>query len=170
MNKVLVRWNGLEGELAAATILPCCGSKAWAQALVARRPIEDEASLLELSDEVWTGLAAPDWLEAFATHPRIGERRAPAPASAQSAVWSAQEQQQASAADETVQSALAEGNQEYERKFGRVFLVCATGKSAAEILTILKRRLQNDEATELREAAEEQRKITNLRLKKWLSA
>jgi 2-oxo-4-hydroxy-4-carboxy-5-ureidoimidazoline decarboxylase len=170
MNKVLMRWNGLGVEVAAAEILPCCGSKAWAQALVARRPIEGEASLLELSDEVWNGLPASDWLEAFATHPRIGERKAPAPASVQSAAWSAEEQQQASAADERVQSALAEGNREYERRFGPVFLVCATGKSAAEILAILRRRLQNDEATELREAAEEQRKITNLRLKKWLSA
>jgi 2-oxo-4-hydroxy-4-carboxy-5-ureidoimidazoline decarboxylase len=169
MNKVLKRWNGLGTEFAVAEILPCCGSKAWAEALTARRPIADEASLLRLSDQVWDGLPAPDWLEAFATHPRIGERKAPVRASAQSAAWSAQEQQ-ASAADETVQSALAEGNREYERKFGRVFLVCATGKSAAEILAILKRRLQNGEATELREAAEEQRKITNLRLTKWLSA
>ncbi len=107
-------------------------------------------------------------MEAFSKHPRIGERKAPLAASAQSAAWSAQEQRNVAEAGESVQLALAEGNREYERRFDRVFIVCATGKSASEILEILRRRLRNDDATELREAAEEQRKITNIRLKKWL--
>lgn len=169
MNKTLMHWNGLSVELAAAEVLPCCGSKAWARMLAARRPLPDEASLLVASDEIWNRLPQQDWLEAFSTHPRIGERKAPPLASAQSATWSGQEQK-AAATDRNLQSALAEGNREYERKFGRVFLVCATGKSAVEILAILGRRLHNDDAAELREAAEEQRKITNLRLKKWLSS
>jgi 2-oxo-4-hydroxy-4-carboxy-5-ureidoimidazoline decarboxylase len=169
MSKVLARWNGLEAEQAAKEILPCCGSRAWARALAARRPLENESSLVRCSDEIWNGLPLEDWLEAFSSHPRIGERKAPPPASSQSAAWSQQEQKNIADAGEQGQSALASGNREYERRFGRVFLVCATGKSASEILAILEQRLQNDDATELQEAAEEQRKITNLRLKKWLS-
>ncbi|MGB8065135.1 MAG: 2-oxo-4-hydroxy-4-carboxy-5-ureidoimidazoline decarboxylase [Candidatus Sulfotelmatobacter sp.] len=168
MSKVLDRWNQLPAREAAQQILPCCGSRAWARELAARRPLRDEASLLAASDEIWNSLGEQDWGEAFSTHPRIGERKAPAMASAQSATWSAQEQRDVASAKETVQRALAEANREYERRFGRVFIVCATGKGASEILEILRRRLQNDEATELRESAEEQRKITNLRLKKWL--
>jgi 2-oxo-4-hydroxy-4-carboxy-5-ureidoimidazoline decarboxylase len=87
----------------------------------------------------------------------------------QSAAWSAQEQQNVATAEDGIRSDLAEANREYERQFGRVFIVCATGKSASETLDILRQRLQNDDATELRQAAEEQRKITNIRLKKWLS-
>ncbi len=169
MNEVLDRWNQLSSQEAAQDILSCCGSGAWARELAARRPFPHEASLIAASDDIWRRLPAHDWLDAFAKHPRIGERKAPLVASAQSASWSAQEQQSLAAAAESVQSALAEANREYEQRFGRVFIVCATGKSAAEMLYTLKHRLQNDEATELQEAAEEQRKITNLRLKKWLS-
>lgn len=165
--EVLARWNQLPAEQAAREILPCCGSAEWARELARRRPFQDEISLTAASDKIWASLGTEDWMEAFSKHPRIGERKAPGAASAQSAAWSAQEQRSA-AADESLQLALAKGNQEYEQKFGRVFIVCATGKSAAEILEILHRRLRKDDATELREAAEEQRKITNLRLKKWL--
>jgi len=164
----LAAWNRLSLDAAASAILPCCGSRSWARGLVARRPLLDETALLAASDETWHNLAESDWLEAFQSHPRIGESRAPAAAPAQSASWSAQEQKQAQDSDEATRLALAQGNREYEERFHRVFIVCATGKSAAEILENLHRRLQNDAATELREAAEEQRKITNLRLKKWL--
>ena len=166
---MLALWNGLSPELATAQILPCCGSSVWAAELSARRPLSDEASLLAASDEIWRGLDPGDWLEAFSKHPRIGERRAPSAASSQSASWSAQEQKDVAAAAESVQQALAAANHTYEQRFGRVFIVCATGKSAEEMLNILQQRLQNDEATELHAAAEEQRKITNLRLKKWLN-
>ena len=108
-------------------------------------------------------------MEAFSKHPRIGERKAPAAARSQSAQWSTQEQQNIAASEEGVQSALRQANEEYEGRFGRVFIVCATGKSATEMLEILRRRLHNDDAAELREAAEEQRKITNIRLRKWLN-
>lgn len=170
MSNVLDRWNELIAESAAAEVMSCCGSEAWAHELAARRPFENEGMLLIASDEIWNRLDAQHWLEAFSKHPRIGERRAPSGASAQSAVWSAKEQRTAAATDENHQVALAEANQEYERRFGRVFIVCATDKSATEILGILRQRLRNDDATELRVAAEEQRKITNLRLKKWLEA
>jgi 2-oxo-4-hydroxy-4-carboxy-5-ureidoimidazoline decarboxylase len=169
MSDVLARWNQLPEEEAAQEILPCCGSMAWARHLVSRRPLQDQTVLLAVSDEAWGHVTKEDLMEAFSKHPRIGERKAPQVASARSAAWSLQEQQKVADAGEPVQLALAEGNREYERRFGRVFLVCATGKSAPEILEILRRRLGNDDSTELLVAAEEQRKITNLRLKKWLS-
>jgi 2-oxo-4-hydroxy-4-carboxy-5-ureidoimidazoline decarboxylase len=168
MSGVLDRWNQLPAQEAAQQILPCCGSMTWARELAARRPLPDETSLLTASDRIWNSLREQDWVEAFSKHPRIGERKAPAVASAQSASWSAQEQQNVASAGEAVQQALAEANREYEQRFNRVFIVCATGKSASEILHILRRRLQNDDDDELREAVEEQRKITNLRLKKWI--
>jgi len=168
MSEVLARWNRLSAEEAAREILPCCGSVAWARGLVERRPIDDDTSLMAASDETWWNLRPSDWMEAFSKHPRIGERKAPAAASPQSAAWSTQEQRNVADAGESVQVALAEGNREYERRFDRVFIVCATGKSASELLEILRRRLRNDDSTELREAAEEQRKITNIRLRRWL--
>lgn len=134
-----------------------------------RRPIDDEAVLVSASDEIWNHLEAQDWMEAFSKHPRIGERKAPSATASQSNVWSAQEQQNVGSAGEDVQMALAEANAEYERRFGRVFIVCAAGKSAPEMLDILRGRLGNDDDMELRVAAEEQRKITNIRLKKWLA-
>src|SRR6267143_1475589 len=119
--------------------------------------------------EIWRGLGEADWLEAFKSHPRIGESRAEEVSPAQSSAWSAQEQQKAATADEAVKMALKWGNREYEQKFGRIFIVCATGKSASEILEILRRRLHNDDATELQLAAEEQRQIMHIRLKKWIA-
>ena len=107
-------------------------------------------------------------MEAFRSHPRIGESRAAQPAPAQSATWSAQEQQKVAVAGDAVKTVLAQANQEYEQRFPHLFIVCATGKSVPEILEILRRRLRNDGPTELREAAEQQRQITRVRLTKWL--
>jgi OHCU decarboxylase len=166
---VLACWNNLPAHDAEQAILPCCGSTAWAHELTARRPFNDEASLITASDEVWRQLQPEDWLEAFSKHPRIGERKAPSAASSQSAAWSAQEQQNAAFAAESVQQALAQANRAYEQRFDRVFIVCATGKSAEEMLDNLHARMQNDDSIELHVAAEEQRKITNIRLKKWLN-
>jgi len=166
---VLTRWNRLSVAEAVQEILACCGSEVWARELTARRPIAGESAVVAASDEIWDRLSTEDWLQAFSKHPRIGDAKAPPEALSTSAAWSVQEQQSVAAAGESVQAALAQANQEYERRFGRVFIVCATGKSGAEMLDILNRRLRNDDAAELREAAEEQRKITNIRLKKWLS-
>jgi 2-oxo-4-hydroxy-4-carboxy-5-ureidoimidazoline decarboxylase len=132
------------------------------------RPIRDEAALLAASDQAWRSVSKEDRLEAFRSHARIGESRSESPVGEQSSTWSAQEQRTVSTADDTVKLALAKGNHQYEQRFGRIFIVCATGKSAGEILEILQRRLQNDEATELNVAAEEQRQIMRIRLKKWL--
>ncbi len=168
--KVLAQWSDLQPDKAAEEVLPCCGSKAWAREMAARRPILNEAALLAACDEVWTNLPESDWLDAFRSHPRIGDSHAPASAPPKSAAWSSAEQQKVGAAGEDVKAALAADNREYEKKFNRIFIVCATGKSAPQILEILRRRLQNDEKTELREAAEQQRQIAHLRLRKWLSS
>jgi OHCU decarboxylase len=165
-SETLARWNALSAGEAEGEILACCGSRAWARGMAARRPLRNESALLAASDEICASLAETDWQEAFRAHPRIGETKAQLPASERSAEWSALEQ--SAAADAESKKALADGNREYEGRFGRIFIVCATGKSSAEILGILRRRLQNDEATELREAAEQQRQIAQLRLRKWL--
>ena len=168
MNETLHHWNCLAYEEAVREIMSCCGSKNWAESLVSQRPLRDEPSVLAAADVTWQSLNAEDWLEAFRCHPRIGESRSEQNDSARSAAWSAQEQEKAASANGDVKLALARGNQDYEKKFGHIFIVCATGKPASEILGILRRRMQNDAATELRQAAEEQRQIMHIRLKKWL--
>jgi 2-oxo-4-hydroxy-4-carboxy-5-ureidoimidazoline decarboxylase len=165
---VLEHWNLLSVEQAVDAILPCCGSQVWGRGMAARRPLRDEAALLAASDETWHNLAQSDWIEAFQSHPRIGESHARQLTASQAAAWSAHEQKSIADADAAVRIALEEGNREYEQRFDRIFIVCATGKSATEIMEILRRRLQNDPETELREAAEQQRQITQIRLRKWL--
>jgi OHCU decarboxylase len=167
---LLARWNALPEMEAEEEILPCCGSQQWAQELVRLRPFGTSAELFAASDRVWAGLAGEDWEEAFRSHPRIGERKAPAATTTQSAAWSREEQNGVHAEGTNVLAELAQCNKEYEARFGRVFLVCATGKSATEMLGILRGRLDNDPETELREAAEQLRQITQLRLRKWLGA
>jgi 2-oxo-4-hydroxy-4-carboxy-5-ureidoimidazoline decarboxylase len=165
-NSSLTRWNALDAEAAAREILPCCGAHAWAEGLAARRPFDDLKQLFDASDAVWEGLAEDDWREAFDSHPRIGQRHARA-ATAESLAWSSEEQSAAVSPEES-KLALAEANRQYEERFGRIFIVCASGKSAAEILAILERRMNNTAAAEMLEAAEQQRQITQLRLRRWL--
>jgi 2-oxo-4-hydroxy-4-carboxy-5-ureidoimidazoline decarboxylase len=169
MSGVLGRWNALPSEEAAAEILPCCGSKTWANQMVAQRPIVDEAALLTACDLACKALSEPDWLEAFRTHPRIGETSTPVTTSAQSAAWSREEQRNVESNNDDVKMLMTEGNRAYEQRFHRTFIICATGKSAPEILESVRRRLRNDDTTELYEAAEQQRQIARLRLQKWLS-
>jgi OHCU decarboxylase len=145
---------------AAARLLPCCGSRAWARRMAEGRPFQDIADLQEKSDRIWRSLDGADWREAFAAHPRIGET---------GSRWSEQEQAGARGADTRTLAGLIEANRVYETRFDHIFIVCATGKSAAEMLGLLRARLANDPETELRIAAEEQRKITNLRLEKLFS-
>jgi OHCU decarboxylase len=138
--------------------------------MAARRPIPNQDVLLAACDDVWRNLPESDWMEAFRSHPRIGESRRPSSSPARSAAWSGEEQKRVGLASEDVKAALTEGNRAYEQQFERTFIVCATGKSAPEILEILRGRLRNDKATELGEAAEQQRQIAHLRLKKWLTS
>jgi allantoicase len=151
--------NALSSVEAEAALLACCGSRVWARRMAAGRPFRDRADLVRMSDGIWRSLAPEDWLEAFRAHPRIGEK---------GGRWSTQEQAGARAARPEVLAELAEANRRYESRFGHIFIVCATGKSAGEMLALLQERFGNDPDTELRVAAEEQRKITNLRLEKLL--
>ncbi|MEK6398807.1 MAG: 2-oxo-4-hydroxy-4-carboxy-5-ureidoimidazoline decarboxylase [Terriglobus sp.] len=166
----LDQWNAMDAEQAAAAILPCCGSRAWANGVVSRRPLNTLPELLAASDSSWWTLGESDWQEAFDRHPRIGERHPQAQTTATSLNWSASEQSTAQLSDEAARAMLAEGNRAYEAKFGRIFIVCATGKSSRDILTILERRMHNTAEAELHEAAEQQREITHIRLQKWLAA
>jgi OHCU decarboxylase len=156
-------FNELSDEAAAAELLAVCHSRRWAKEVAAGRPYADLAAVQEAADAVWMELSPEDWLEAFAAHPRIGER------GGGSAEWSRQEQAGVGAAGEDVQAAIARGNAGYEERFGHVFLISAAGRDAAGILAELRRRLDNDPDTELRVAAEEHRRITRLRLERLLA-
>jgi OHCU decarboxylase len=150
--------NALASSAFEREVLACCGSRAWAGALREARPFASFDALLEASDAAWAGLGREDRLEAFAAHPRIGERSGSA--------WSAQEQAGTASADPDVLRALAEGNEAYEERFGHVFLIDATGRGAREVLEELGRRLGNDPEAEREEAAEQQRRITRRRFEK----
>jgi 2-oxo-4-hydroxy-4-carboxy-5-ureidoimidazoline decarboxylase len=166
----LERWNAMDADEAAAAVLPCCGSHAWARGVASRRPLNTLPELLAASDSSWWLLDESAWQEAFNSHPRIGERHAHIQASETSLHWSADEQSVAQLSDDDAKAMLAQGNQAYEAKFGRIFIVCATGKTSQEILAILNHRLHNTAEAELHEAAEQQRQITHIRLQKWLAA
>lgn len=134
--------------------------------MAAERPFAFSNHLITIADRVWWSLEPDDWLEAFASHPKIGESKAARATAAEAETWAAQEQSGAlDAAKETVRS-LVDLNREYEEKFGYIYIVCATGKSSEEMLAILRQRLPNDAETELRIAAREQARITKLRLGK----
>jgi len=166
-NTVLDRWNAFDAAGAAREVLPCCGSRVWAESLANHRPFANADDLFASADAIWWALAERDWQEAFDSHPRIGQQHAKS-ATAESLKWSSEEQSAAMALDQAVKAALVDGNRRYEEKFGRIFIVCASGRSAAEILQILEQRMQNPPDLELKEATEQQRQITQLRLRRWL--
>jgi 2-oxo-4-hydroxy-4-carboxy-5-ureidoimidazoline decarboxylase len=149
-------------ELDELSLFECCGSTNWVTQMLYARPYYNIADLQTRATDIWRRLDAPDWLEAFSKHPKIGERR-------RVNEWSSQEQSGMSSAVVAVSNKLAELNQLYFDKFGYIFIVCATGKSAEEMLELLEARLQNATDDELRIAAAEQNKITLLRLEKLLS-
>jgi OHCU decarboxylase len=167
MNKTLASWNETDETAAIQAMLSCCGARRWAAAMVALRPIAGVVELSVAADRIWSTMEEPDWMEAFACHPRIGDRTA-AGASEKSVAWSKQEQSSAAGARREVLAQLSAGNAHYEQRFGFTYIVCATGKTAEQLLAILYRRLANERASELREAAEQQRLITQIRLGKWL--
>lgn len=167
MNARLAAWNQADEGAALEAMLACCGARRWAKAMVAQRPIASVEKLSEAADREWSRMEESDWLEAFACHPRIGEHRT-AEALPKAAAWSAQEQSSTSQAVERVLVELTEGNALYEERYGFTYIVCATGKSAEEMLSILRGRMANSREAELREAAEQQRQITQIRLGKWL--
>jgi OHCU decarboxylase len=135
----------------------------------AARPFVNEAFLFDQAEKIWWNLSAKDWLEAFASHPKIGDKKAAPKQQERSAEWSKGEQAGLDKTNDDTRKQLAEANHLYQEKFGYIFIVCATGKSAEEMLEICRARLANSAEQELPVAAEEQRKITELRLKKLLS-
>jgi 2-oxo-4-hydroxy-4-carboxy-5-ureidoimidazoline decarboxylase len=159
----LTEMNTGNTDAIGQTLLACCGSARWASAMVAARPFADVDELFQEADRVWWSLDASDWLEAFARHPKIGERN-------NLSAWSTEEQRGISDASAATNQSLREKNIRYQEKFGWIFLICATGKSGAEMLAALDERLAAESESELRTAAGEQAKITRLRLQKLLAA
>ena len=158
--------NALESKDALAVFICCCGSSLWAKAMNARRPFNSVDDLFAATTRIEKTLMRADWLEAFAVHPRIGDVETLRKKFATTAVWCEGEQAGVSGASDDVLSKLSVGNQQYEARFGYIFIVCATGKTATEMLALLESRLPNDFDVELHIAASEQAKITRLRLEK----
>jgi 2-oxo-4-hydroxy-4-carboxy-5-ureidoimidazoline decarboxylase len=168
LNLELASLNSLSPSQAEAEFLKCCGSKNWARRLTSARPFASLNELIAEAERAWWSLDSDDWLEAFHSHPKIGDRKAAAPTAVEAQQWS--EDEQSGIRDSTQQTfdALAQLNQTYEEKFGYIFIVCASGKSSEEMLAMLRDRLKNNAAEELRIAADEQAKIAELRLRKLL--
>lgn len=161
--------NALSTDEARATLARCCGAARWVAGMLARRPWASTAALYADAEMTWQALGREDFLEAFAHHPRIGARGDEAghkPRDEGGAAWSRQEQARVGDADAETRRALLDANERYLHRFGYIFIVCATGKSAAEMLSLLEERFGNDPARELAIAAGEQARITRLRLEK----
>ncbi len=156
--------NGWSEATAREAFLRCCGSRRWAEQMVAGRPFASETLLRETAQQLWRALPGTDWLEAFAAHPRIGDLESIKKKYAATADLASSEQSSVAGASVATFTALAELNGQYEVRFGYIFIVCARGKSAEEMLALLQQRLHNDPGDEIRIAALEQEKITLLRL------
>lgn len=154
---------------AAAALARCCGARAWVAAMLASRPFGTRGALFAAADRADAALGDADWLEAFTHHPRIGDIEGLRAKFASTAAWAGSEQSGAAAADDATLAALAEGNRDYEARFGHLFIVCASGLTAGEMLARLRKRMINSAADERRTAASEQAKITRLRLEKLLA-
>src|ERR1700688_880013 len=163
----LVEFNVLPSAQAETVLMDCCCSARWGASVASRRPYENVEAFHKAADAIWWNLERADWLEAFSHHPQIGDK--PASGSQSARQWAEAEQTGARAATEEVKTRLARGNRAYFDKFGYIYIVCASGKSAAGMLAILEQRLQNDMASELSIAAEQQRLITRIRLEKLLA-
>jgi 2-oxo-4-hydroxy-4-carboxy-5-ureidoimidazoline decarboxylase len=164
----LSRLDALAPPAARAALQRCCGSSRWVEAMMAARPFRTEERLRAAAARAFVPLERADWLEAFAHHPRIGDRAALEARFASTRSWSAAEQGAVDRAGPDVLEALAAANRDYEERFGYVFIVCATGKGPDEMLALARARLDNDPGNELHVAAAEQRRITELRLAKLL--
>lgn len=155
---------GLKEEL-----LKCCGSSTWVKMMMTYFPEDNMEALLENAEEMWNECSEDDWKEAFSHHPKIGDVESLTQKFAATATWASGEQASVNTASRETIEALAEGNRLYEKKFGYIFIVCATGKSAEEMLSLLQSRLNNKPADEIKIAAAEQNKITKLRLQKLIA-
>jgi 2-oxo-4-hydroxy-4-carboxy-5-ureidoimidazoline decarboxylase len=160
----------LDDAAARVALERCCGATRWVERMCAARPYRDRAALLAAAESAFSGLGPADWREAFAHHPRIGDLASLRAKYASTAAWARGEQRGAAAAAAATLAALAEGNRAYEERFGYIFIVCATGKSADEMLALLRARMPHSPEREIAIAAEEQMKITRLRLEKLLES
>ena len=168
MNELL---NRMTPHDATVALTRCCAASAWVEGMVRHRPFRSPAAVDATADWLWWRLERSDWLQAFAGHPRIGGDIEQLRAKFHStAAWSADEQRQVEDAGHETLQRLADGNRAYEVRFGYIFIVCATGKTADEMLELLERRLNNPPEEELLIAAEQQRQITRLRLEKLRSS
>ncbi|WP_089943908.1 2-oxo-4-hydroxy-4-carboxy-5-ureidoimidazoline decarboxylase [Candidatus Entotheonella palauensis] len=159
--------NNMERTALQTLLARCCGATRWVSGMIDQRPFTDWPHLQQVADDIWRTLAPADWREAFAQHPKIGDLDSLRAKFASTESWSEREQAGVQDATEAVLQGLAQGNRDYERKFGYLFIVCATGKSATEMLELLWQRLPNDPPDELPIAAEEQRRIMQIRLETW---
>jgi OHCU decarboxylase len=166
--KNLAEINELLPEEALTTFLDCCGSDRWAETMANSRPFPTLERLFDMAEETWFSLPTADHLEAYAAHPKIGDPKPNSVQGERSAAWSSTEQSGIDDAGTETKAQLAEVNRLYHERFGFIFIVCATGKTAEEMLAIAKARSRNSLETELKLAAEEQNKITRIRLEKLL--
>lgn len=162
----LLEFNLLPKNKAKEYLFACCGSSNWAEQLADKLPFDSIPKLKMQSDEIWSGASREDIMEAFSHHPKIGDLKSLEKKFAATSHWASGEQSSVNAASEEVLKRLAQGNNDYENKFGFIFIVCATGKSAQEMLDLLEKRLPNSMDKELKIAAEEQNKITHIRIDK----
>ena len=165
----LKAFNELNPKEAMEALRKCCGATQWANQMVQARPFQDKKHMAAQATEFWQNCGFDDCLEAFAQHPKIGDIDSLKAKYADTKAWAGQEQGGVSNAGLETLTALAEGNAAYEDKFGFIFIVCATGKSATEMLSLLNHRLQNDSEKEFENAKSEQNKITLIRINKLLS-
>ena len=162
----LFEFNNLTEKEAFSCLFSCCGSSKWVQRLIAKMPFKSLEELENTADEVWSETTETDWLEAFTHHPKIGYIGSLEKKFAATASWASSEQAAVNQANREVLEFLAAENEAYWQKFGFIFIICATGKSAAEMLDLLNQRLPNNKEKELKIAAEEQHKITHIRIEK----
>jgi 2-oxo-4-hydroxy-4-carboxy-5-ureidoimidazoline decarboxylase len=160
------RLNGLDENAAQQALGNCCAAPGWVASMLACRPFADDSHVNSMAMDIWWSLPRDEWLTAFAAHPKIGDLQTLQKKFASTANWASDEQAGVAQASDDTLLDLARYNAIYEVRFGYIFIVCATGKSAAEMLSLLKCRIANEPAEELRIAAAEQLKITLLRLEK----
>jgi 2-oxo-4-hydroxy-4-carboxy-5-ureidoimidazoline decarboxylase len=162
-------FNRRSDQEARALLVNCCGSSRWVEAMLAGRPYPGLAELLARAEREWQETGPGDWEEAFSHHPRIGETRTRAPVGKAARRWSAAEQGGIAATDAAARRALAEANRDYEQRFGRIYIVCASGRGPEQLLQDLRDRMSNAPAEELAIAAREQGSITRQRLQRLFS-
>ena len=160
--------NSLSEEKLFPELEKCCGSSEWIINMISSRPFIDKNTLHNISETIWNSLDKRDFLEAFTHHPTIGDVNSLKRKFASTAKWAGSEQQGTSLASDKILQELKFANDKYLKRFGFIFIVCATGKTAEQMLTLLNERLTNNHTTELQIAADEQNKITHLRLDKLL--